>query len=87
MWTYSKHFQNNIYATDISSAAQRSTKRSSFEGILYTFNVCNKVLHLKTFQCVNIKNNCQFLLEHIHVTRFTFIKFSFRKKSKFFLIL
>ena len=29
-WTYSKHFQNDIYATDISSAAQQSTKSSSF---------------------------------------------------------
>ena len=44
---YSKYFQNIIYKTDISSAAQCSTTLCSFAGILYTFNVCNKTLHLR----------------------------------------
>ena len=43
--------------------------------ILYKSNFCKKFLHLKKFQCVNIKNNCQFLVGHVHVSQFTFIKF------------
>ena len=85
--TYSKYFQNNIYETHISSAARLSSKLSYFGGILYKSNCWNKFLHLKKFQCVNIKNNCQFLLGHIHVSKFTFIKVGFEKKSKFFLLL
>ena len=83
--TCSKYFQNNIYKTDISSVAHRSTKWISFPWTLYIFNVCNKFLHLKKFQCVNLKNNCQFLLQHIHVSKFSFIKVGFEKESKFFL--
>ena len=85
--SYSKYFQNNIYETDISSAAQRSTKWSFFARILYKSNFCNKLLHLKKCQCVNIKNNCQFLVGHIYVSKFTLIKIGFYKKSKFFLLL
>ena len=84
---YSKYFRNNIYETDISSVAQWSTKWSSFAWILYIFNVCNKFLYLKKFQCVNLKNNCQFLVGHIHVSKFTLIKVGFKKKCKFFLLL
>ena len=79
--SYCKYFQNNIYETDISSAAHRSTR------ILYKSNFCNKLLHLKKCQCVNIKNNCQFLVGHIYVSKFTFIKIGFYKKSKFFILL
>ena len=72
--THSKYFQNNIYETDILSASQRSTTRCSFSVILYTFNVCNISLHLEKLQCVNIKNNYQFLGRHISPGKFIFVK-------------
>ena len=72
---YSKYFQNIIYKTDISSAAQWSTTLCCFAGILYTFNVCNRTLHLRQFQSFNIKNSFQFILKHACVGKFTFIKF------------
>ena len=81
-WTYSKDFRNNIYE-NISSASQWSTTWCSFSVILYTFNVCNKSLHLEWLQCVNIKNNCQFLVGHICVGKFTFIKIGFSRKKNF----
>ena len=44
--TYSKYFQNSIPKTPISSVTQKSTTRSSFLGILHTFNLCSKSLYL-----------------------------------------
>ena len=55
MGTYSKYFQNNIYETDILSAAQRSTIWCSFAGVLYIFKACSISLHLELLQYVNIK--------------------------------
>ena len=40
-------------------------------------------LQLEQLQCVNNKKNCQFLVGHICVGKFTFIKIGFQKKSKF----
>ena len=78
---YSKYFPNIIYETDISSEAQWSTTLCSFAEISYTFNVCNRTLHLRQFQSFNIKNSFQFLLKHACVGKFTFIKFQFWRKN------
>ena len=40
-------------------------------------------LQLEQLQCVNNKKNCQFLVGHICVGKFTFIKIEVQKKSKF----
>ena len=59
--TYSKHFQNNIYETKISSTVLSSTTLCSFARILYTFNVCSSSLdlfyffHLRLFYCFSKK--------------------------------
>ena len=76
-------YQSNIDEAYILSAVQRSTSWCSFGGNLYTFEICNISLHLEQLQCVNNKNNCQFLVGHICVGKFTFIKIGFQKKSKF----
>ena len=51
----------------------------SFAGILYIFKVCNRSLYL--VQSVNIKDSLQFLLKHVSVGKFIFIKFRFLKKK------
>ena len=85
--TYCKYFQNNINQAYISSAARRSTCWCSFGGNLYTLKICNISLHLEQLHCVNNENNCQFLVGHIYVGKFTFIKSGVEKKSKFFQLL
>ena len=82
MITYCKYFQNNINQSYILSAAQRSTSRCSFGGNLYTFQICNISLHLEELQCINNKNNCQFLVGNICAGKFIFIKIGVLKKSK-----
>ena len=69
--------QNNIDQAYISSAAWRSTCRCSFGGNLYTFQICTISLQLEQLQCVNNKKNSQFLVGHICVGKFTFIKIGF----------
>ena len=38
-------------------------------------------MHLEWFQCVNINNNCQFLVGHIGVGKFTLIKIGSKKEK------
>ena len=58
----------------------------SFAGILYTFNVCNISLHLQLLKCVHIKNAILFLVAHICVDEFTFLKSKFSLLLKFNLL-
>ena len=43
--TYSKYFQNSISEADLSSVTEKSTTRSCFLRILYTFSLCNMSLY------------------------------------------
>ena len=44
------------------------------EKIYIHLNICTISLQLEQLQCVNNKKNCQFLVGHICVGKFTFIK-------------
>ena len=83
--TYSKYF--SISERDISSVTHKSSTWSSFAGILYIFNLCNKSLYLKQIQSAFIKSNWWFFLRHTRFVKFYFVKFWTFEKNKFWLLL
>ena len=64
-----KTFENNIFETDVLSAAP-TVSWCSFSRILYTFNVCNKSLYLKYLQLLlyslDIRKTRQMLANFFH---------------------